>query len=217
MKAKIQILTITIVCALLVLAPVYVAKAQDSSSTLVSIVPSQNSVRVGQTLTVNVTISNVQNLFGLDVTVDWNNSALQILSVNDLLGVESHSGGVLHSTPDDPIQIAVNETSQTIGEHHIAATSQGAAAPFDGSGTIARLTFNVTATGHSSIRVVSELADYPTPGETTSELIPHTDVNASVDAAQIPEFPQIALLAALAVVASITLVFVKKMLKKKVV
>jgi hypothetical protein len=215
MKATIQILKLTVICALLVLAPAYLAKAQDSSGTVVSVVPSQNAVQVEQILTVNVTASNVQNLFGLDVTVHWNNSALQIISINDLLGVETYPGGVLHETGLYPIKIAVSETSQEIGQHHIVATSQGDAASFYGSGTIATLTFNVTATGHSEITVVSELADHPTPDEATSELIPHNNINASVDAAQIPEFPQISFLAVLAVAATITLVFGKKALKKK--
>jgi hypothetical protein len=213
LKAKNQILALTVICALIVLVPINLAKSQ-TSGTIVSVVPTQNSVRVGQTLTVNVTVSNVQNLFGLDVTVNWNTSALQILSVSDRLGVESYNGGVLHITPDYPINVAVNDTSQEKGEHHLAATSQGSATPFDGLGTITSLTFNVTSSGQSTINVVSELADHPTPDETTSELIPHTDVNCTVNAAQIPEFPQMVFLMTCALIAMATLLLVKKTFKK---
>jgi hypothetical protein len=83
LKQNLRFLIIAIVSALLVIVPIQVAKAQGSSNTIVSIVPAQINVKIGETLTVNITISNVQNLFGLDVTVSWNSSALQILNINE--------------------------------------------------------------------------------------------------------------------------------------
>jgi hypothetical protein len=182
LKAKWHILKLAAVCSLLVFTFILNANAQVSSGTVVSVVPAQNVVKVGDTLKVNVTISNVQNLYGIDVTFNWNSSTLQILSVDDRLGVESYTDGVLHETPSYKIQIAVNDTSQATGEHHIVATSQGEAAAFNGSGTITALTFNVTGTGQSSLSVFSELADHPAVGETNSELIGHSDVGGTVDA-----------------------------------
>jgi hypothetical protein len=210
-----RFLIIAIVSALLVIVPIQAAKAQGSSSTIVSIVPAQNNVKIDETLTVNITISNVQNLYGLDVTVSWNNSALQILNINDRLGVEAYTGGVLHKTSSNPIEIAVNSTSQEAGEYQIVATSQGDAAPFSGTGTIATLTFNVTSTGQSTINVVSDLADHPEVGETNSEPIAHNDVGATVNGAPIPEFPQAAVFGLLLVCVTVALLTSKKMLKKK--
>jgi hypothetical protein len=40
----------------------------------------------------------VQNLAGIDLTLEWNDSVLKVLSENLNLGVESHSDGVLHGT-----------------------------------------------------------------------------------------------------------------------
>jgi hypothetical protein len=205
-------LSMTVVCLLFVMAPIQAALAQ---STTVSLVLTQNAVTVGETLTVNVTISNVQNLYGIDVTVNWNSSALQILKVTDWLGVESYAGGVLHETPSYPVEIAVNNTSQETGTYQIVATSQGAADPFNGSGTVATLMFNVTGAGQSTINVLSELADHPAIGETNSEPIVHSDFGASVNAAPIPEFPQIAAVGLVLAIATVALLFSKKLLKKK--
>jgi hypothetical protein len=209
---KTRFLSLTVVCFLFAMAPIQAALAQ---STAVSVVPAQNAVNVGDTLTVNVTISSVQNLYGIDVTVNWNSSVLQILKVTDWLGVESYARGVLHETPSYPVEIAVNDTSQETGTYQIVATSQGAAGPFSGSGTIATLTFNVTGTGQSTIDLVSELADHPAIGETNSEPIAHSDFGASVNAATIPEFPQIAAIGLALVISIVALLFSKKLLKKK--
>jgi hypothetical protein len=209
---KTRFLSLTVICFLFAMAPIQVALAQSAA---VSVVPAQNAVNVGETLTVNITISNVQNLYGIDVTVNWNSSALQILKVTDWLGVESYAGGVLHETPSYPVEIAVNDTSREAGAYQIVATSQGAADPFSGSGTIATLTFNVTGTGQSTINLVSELADHPAIGETNSEPIAHSDFGASVNAASIPEFPQIVGLGLLLVIGAVVLLCSKKLFEKK--
>jgi hypothetical protein len=57
------------------------------------------------------------------------------------------------------------------------------------------LTFTVISQGQTQLDLTSELADHPLPGEATSELIAHADVGGMVDAAPIPEFPEIARLA----------------------
>lgn len=214
MKAKLRILVLTVVCALLVIYSSQAALAQVSSGTVVSVIPAQSNVRVGETLTVNITIGNVENLYGLDVTFNWNNSALHLQSATSNLGVESHSNGVLHEAAGSPIIVAEDNASQETSEYHLVATSQGTADSFNGSGTIATLTFNVTSLGHSALSLTSELADHPLPGETTSEFIAHNDVGGSVDAAAIPEFPQVALLMGLAVFVTAVLLFSKKSFKK---
>jgi hypothetical protein len=212
LKRKMNVLLLTAVCFLLALALI---QAADAQGTAVSIVPSQNTVQEGETLTVNVTISNVQNLYGIDLTVSWNSSALKILNVNDRLGAESYPDGVLHETSSYPIEIAVNETSQEAGTYQIVATSQGTVAPFSGSGIIVSLTFNITSPGQSTISVVSELADHPEVGESNSEPIPHSDFGASVNAAPIPEFPQIVALGLLLVIGTVVLLSSKSLVKKK--
>ncbi len=163
----------------------------------------------------NVTLSNVENLYGIDVIVRWNSTALQVLSATSVLGVESHPTGVLHETVDYPIITVEDNATQEIGEYHLVATSQGSADSFNGSGTIATLTFNITNAGRSDITVQSELADHPLVGETTSELIAHNDLGGSVDAVPIPEFTEIAVLSFLVVIVSAVLLYSKKLSAKR--
>jgi hypothetical protein len=217
MNAKWGGLLLVAACTLMVVLPIQAAVGQTPTGTIV--VP-ESTINSGNTLVVNVTIKNVQNLWGLDATITWDIHTMQLVKVSDWLGAETYPGGVLHETPSYPIAVAANETSQESGSHHIAAISQGDAAPFYGSGTIATLTFTVTAT-QSTINVTSELADYPEPGETTSEPIPHTDLGLFVETmpttsptinpsttpqptpTPTPEFPQAALVVSVLAAATI--------------
>jgi len=220
-KAKNRVFTVAFVFALFMLATVSLAKSQ-SSSTDVSVVPAQSSVQFGKTLTVSIKITDVQNLYAIDVTLDYNSSVLQLASSNTDLGTNSIPGGILYGSPvvqdTNSIEsgcVYYNTTLSTANEYHLFATSVAPADSFNGSGTIATLTFNVVGTGHTSLVLNSTIADRPEPGETTSEAITHTDVSGSVDVAQIPEFPEIAMLSVLVVVATVTLVMAKKSLKKR--
>jgi hypothetical protein len=226
-KSKTRFFAIAVVCFLLMLAPIYFAKSQASSNTVVSISPPQTSVQVGKTFVINITLSDVENLYGLDLTLDYNNSVVHLVSAkpdgSDLasaagfLGTASIPGGVLYGSPLINDANAINSgclyyntSLSTVNEYHLFATSVNPASSFNGSGTIASLTFSVLASGHSDLSLNSTLADHPDPGETTSEAIPHTDVSASVDVGQVPEFPFIAALAVLAAVVTSTLFFAKK-------
>jgi len=196
---------------LLVLFPIQAVAVQAASGTTVSAVPSSSTPILGETLTVNITISNVQNLYAIDVTLRWNASVLQVLNVNSRLGVESHPDGVLHEQlPNSPIEILEDTLSPETGEYHIAATSVNPSSSFSGSGNVAILTFNVTALGHSGLELESELADRPASGG-NANFIEHTIDNGSVNV--IPEFPSIIAVALLLILATTVVVFSKKRLK----
>jgi hypothetical protein len=202
-----QIVTFTVILAFLVLIPIQTVRSQGSSSTAVSIVPEINTAIAGETLTVNITINNVQNLYGIDVTLNWNNSILQIVRNESRIGVETNLGGVLHN----PLSIVEDSAFQETGEYRLVATSQNPADSFNGSGTIASLTFNATRTGHSDLVLKSDLADHPPPEE-VSNPISHTDVGGSVDAV-IPEFPATTIIGLLLVLVTIVLMLAKKKCK----
>jgi len=230
-KSKTRFFALAVFCFLLMLAPIYFAKSQGSSNTLVSVTPTQTSVQVGKTFVINITVSDVENLYGLDLTLDYNTSVVKLVSAkpdgSDLasaagfLGTASIPGGVLYGSPltnnanaIDSGCLYYNTSLSTVNEYHLFATSVNPASSFNGSGTIATLTFSVLASGHSDFSLNSTLADHPDPGETTSEAISHTDVSGSVDVAQVPEFPFITALAVLAAVVTLTLFFAKKKLAK---
>ena len=219
-KAKAsQCIVLTLLFSLVLLYPIHIVFSQTSSTT-VAVKPSESSPRLGETISINVTIANVQNLYALDVTLQWNSSALTVVNVDLRLGVESHSDGVLHGSRlnyDDstlvPGDILVEESnaSQEMGEYHLVATCIGSATnSFSGSGNIAILTFNVTSIGHSELGLTTELADYNPSG---SSFIDHTDLNGSVNAV-IPEFPSAAALMLLFIVTTLVVAFSKKILKK---
>ena len=197
-----KVILLLAVCALLILYP---AQAVSAQNTVVKVEPSTTTPIVGETLTVNITISSVKNLFAVDVTLYWNTSALKVLSHTPLLGVESHPNGVLHES----IDIANETASQQTGTYELVATSTGSQTPsFSGNGTIATLTFNVTSLGRSTLELETELADKPAPGE-PANFIDHTDVSSSIDVS-IPEFPTLPALAAILVFATGALVYAKK-------
>jgi hypothetical protein len=160
---------------------------------------------------VNITISNVQDLYGVDVTLLWNSAALSVQNVDVRLGVESHPDGVLHETPSAEIFIQENTIDQANGEYDLIATSVAPASSFSGSGNIVIITFNVTDVGQSNLVLISELGDYNPSG---SNLIDHTDVDGSV-VSVIPEFPSAIAIGALLILVTAATVFYKRIGKPR--
>lgn len=223
-KSTSKIIMAILVCTLVSFSLIYSVSAQ---STVVKAEASTSQPHVGDTLTVNVKISDVQNLFGVDVTLSWNTSVLNLVSATSQLGIESHSGGVLHETSNYPIEVVDNTASQSTGEYHLLATSTGSASAFSGSGTIATVTFNVTSPGTTGLALTSELSDHPASGG-TANLIDHTDTADSVTAVVsgpsntprsspiIPEFSSIALITILITIVAATIATIStKLLKNR--
>jgi hypothetical protein len=199
-----------LITTLLTLSLIQTAFPQSSSNTKVAVNPEATNAILGETITINITLSNVQNLYGLDVTLLWNPSALTVQNINIRLGVESNSDGVLHEAPSADIFVQENTADQENGEYHLVATSVAPAPSFSGCGNIASITFNVTDIGHSELILTTELADYNPSG---SNLIDHTDVNGAVDSV-IPEFPSAIAISLILILVTTTAVFSKRLLGK---
>jgi hypothetical protein len=225
-----------LVCVLFVLYPIVAVSAQ--SGTVVSAAATSTQPHVGDTLTVTITISNVQNLYGVDMQLNWNSSVLQLISNSNasFLGVESNSGGVLHTTSTEPIYYAEADASQATGEYDLVATSVAPSPAFSGSGTIATIKFNVISTGSAGLALQTDLSNYNPAG---ASLITHTDTADSVTAiaagasstptssptnsptsspsstpTPTPEFPLVATLSIILVLASVAIVLsVRKIIK----
>jgi len=125
----------------------------------VEVEPYASIAQVGETFTVNITLSDVESLYGVELTLRWNASILRVVSVDVRLGVESYLDGVLH----EPVFIAKNGTIQEEGKYLLAGTSHSEAPPFSGDGNILRITFNVTNEGSCRLDVEAKLADWPPP------------------------------------------------------
>ena len=175
----------------LVLLSIYLvqsASSQVDSNTVVRAQPSTSTPHVGETFTVSVIIENVQNLYGIDVALSWNDSVLQVQSVDLRLGVESHSDGVLHGNRlnydvDTVVSgdIYVSEEN-VLGSYSLTALTIGSSA-FSGSGTIVNITFKAANIGRSTLVLETELAAYPQPEE-PSEFIEHADVSGSIESTE---------------------------------
>jgi hypothetical protein len=194
-------------CALLAIFPIGAVLAQ---TTTVKVQPSNSAPSVGTTFTVDITISNAKNLYGVDVQLSWNKDILRITDESSQLGVESHPGGVLHQN----IYVALDSMSQQTGTYQLVATSEGSAAAFTGNGKIVTLTFSVLNAGHSELTLETELADKPVPPD-PANLITHTDLSSSVNPV-VPEFSTVFALVVFLILATGALVFSKKRIKKNV-
>lgn len=202
-------LNLKITCLILTTALLAVCLAGAAqASTTVKASASASQPKIGDTLTVTITVSDVQNLFGVDVQLNWNPNVLSLLEAKSMLGVESHPGGVLHESATDALLIVDDSTSKETGVYSLAATSTGAASAFTGSGTIAVLTFNVTSAGQTGLALQSKLADKPAADE-TSEFIQHTTSTDDVTTV-VPEFSSITIISVLVIAVTAAALLVTK-------
>jgi len=155
-----QMVVLVLILVCLVFCPIQ--KVSSQISTTVRVMPSTVSALLGESFTVTISLSNVQNLYGLEVILNWNPAVLRATTIDIRLGVESFPDGVLHeSSYSPPIFIAENNLTQTEGEYRLVATSMAPAPSFNGSGNIVRITFDSTNLGDSALDLDSQLFDYP--------------------------------------------------------
>jgi hypothetical protein len=127
----------------------------------VEVEPYVSIAQVGQSFTINITLTNVENLYGVDVKLYWNASILKVVNTDVRLGVENHSDGILHQ----PIFIAENETIQGEGEYWLAGVSENHTSSFNGSGNIVRITFNVISAGSCTLDLAAQLSSWVPPAD----------------------------------------------------
>ena len=159
----------------------YIASAQASAA--VRIEPSTVFAHLGEFFTVTISLSSVQNLYGIEVILKWNPAILRATNVDVRLGIETFSDGVLHeSLQDPPIFIAKNNLTQNMAEYMLVATSMAPAPSFNGGGNIFRITFEPIGLGDSELSLESQLFDYPPVGREPRISLPieHTAVDSIV-------------------------------------
>lgn len=184
------IIFLILVLILLIPFPIKVLSVHAAPETVVKVDPTMSFANVSEVFTINIVILDVQNLYGVEVTLYWNASIVEVANVDLRLGVESHPDGILH----EPIYVAENSTIREQGKYCLAATSVYPAPSFNGSGNIVRITFNATSYGNSQLNLESELYDYPPPDREPRISLPieHTTIDGSF--AVVPEYPVITIL-----------------------
>jgi hypothetical protein len=184
-----------------------------SPETVVEVVPYAISAGVGQSFTINVTVLDVQNLYGLEATINWSPSVLEPVKIDVRLG---YTDGVLYNSSSTTMP-TIAENSTMDGQYVIAATSTAPAPSYNGSGNIVRITFEVINSGSSSIGLESQLADYPPPNRDPPYSLPieHTTIGGSFTSV-VPEIPSSAIFLVFMILTASALVVSKKMIKRRV-
>jgi len=114
--------------------------AYAASSTTVSVSPSTVTASVGQNFTINVTISDVYDLYGWQFRLNWTAGLIDIVNVTE--GSFLKLGGGTYFYWD------VNATA---GRMVADCTLLGNVPGVSGSGTLATITFNVKGVGESPL------------------------------------------------------------------
>jgi hypothetical protein len=124
---------VTLFIALLILSSIQVQTSVQSSSTQLYVDPPKVEYwtpALNQVFTINVTIANVTNLQGFDLTLYWNTTLL------DLIEIE------VRTFLNPPVNIMLNETREDLGRYKLIEGSTGASK--DGSGPLVSLSFKIT-------------------------------------------------------------------------
>ena len=169
--------------------------------TVVIVEPNSSSAIVGETFSVNVTVVDVQNLYGLEAILSWNSSVLTLVNTEVQLG---QNGGVLNA----PVYIADNSTQGS--RYTVSATSTSPAPSFNGTGNIVRMNFSVVGTGACKLDLQTQLYDYPPPDRDPRLSLPiaHIDVDGFLQSV-IPEFPSYIVFVATAMLTLLSVVLSK--------
>jgi hypothetical protein len=186
---------------------------RGSPGTVVQVVPEVSSAGVGQSFTINITVLDVQNLYGVEATVNWSSSVLKPVSIDVRLGYTD--GALCNSSSTSLPSIAENSTVD--GQYVVAATSTAPAPPFNGTGNIVRITFEVISSGSSTIGLESLLADYPPPDRDPPYSMPiqHTTIGGSFTTL-VPEIPSSAVFLVFAILTALMLPLSKRIARRPV-
>jgi hypothetical protein len=187
---------------------------QGSFETAVKAVPYASTAGVGQSFIINITVLNVQDLYGVEATVKWNSSVLGLTNVDIRLGHTDVDGVLYNTSSTSPPFVAENSTQD--GQYAIAAASIASAPSFNGSGNIVRITFNVINPGYSNIDLESQLYDYAPPDREPRVSLPiqHTTIGGQFNTA-VAEIPNSAILLVFMVLTVSALMLSKKMTRKR--
>lgn len=146
---------IIVACMLAILAVVVIGYVilSSPSPTLLYVDPQTVHGTTGQSVTINISISNVANLYGWDVNLGWNSSLLDSVSVVE--GPFLKSGGTTFFS-----YYFLNTTEEHL---HVDCTLRGDIRGVNGTGTLMMVQFHVITNGACDLNL------YDTPLLTSKE------------------------------------------------
>jgi len=123
----------------------YASAAEQTAS--LSVAPAAASILVSDTLTVDVVVSDVVDLYGAELTLAFDPAIIRVVDENaGTSGVQIAPG----SCPEANF-VAQNSADNETGTIHYAVTSLAPAAPCSGTGLVASITFEGLAPGTTAI------------------------------------------------------------------
>jgi len=109
-------------------------------------------VAISETFTISVVVSDVENLYGLDIKLKWDPTIIEYVSHVVMAPVESYEEGILH----DPVLLVKDEVDPATGTYWVACASMSPAEPFDGNGDFFTMTFRlVSPLNEAPVKLVS--------------------------------------------------------------
>ena len=167
-----------IMCAVIFasILPAYKALAQEQEPSISLAPASYTATQLNETFTLNITISNVQNLWGWEANVTWDLQYLNLLS--------KHEGNFMKNQVDSTFYQAV-KVEDNVLQFNDAASSSGSEEEqsASGSGVLATMQFQVIAQTLSTsvlLSVISLLG--PNPNNATTGT-PHPVITPASDSA----------------------------------
>jgi hypothetical protein len=115
-----------------------------AGSTIIALSPQSIAASVGQSFSVNVTVTNVTDpygLYGWEFRLNWTASILSVSNIAEGSFLKSGGGTTFFS----------NSFNNVVGHMIVDCTLEGSANGVRGSGVLATLTFYVIGTGQSAL------------------------------------------------------------------
>jgi LysM repeat protein len=136
---------------LLVLLPASTALAQ---ATIILVNPPSQSVELNQTVSVEVKVDTVTNLYGVDIRLTFDATKLEAQDAdgNAANGVQIAPGSFLNAAQGF---LAQNSADNTTGQVQYVFALMAPATAVSGSGVLARITFRAKATGNAMVTLNS--------------------------------------------------------------
>ena len=137
-------------CLLLIACCLLLVGAGNAQGTQVLIVPASSVVAPGDTITVEIQVRDVVDLYGVDIRLTFDAAKLEVQDAdgNPANGVQIAPGNFL-----DPAQgfLAQNTVDNTIGQVRYVLVLMTPAPAVSGSGALARITFRALSPGSSEL------------------------------------------------------------------
>jgi hypothetical protein len=152
MNEKSWMISCLILAAMLMTAITRIPVSCTNGTPLIEIKPDVEELGpgnlIGQIFTVNVTLYNITDFYGVDLQMKWTTEYIGCVNHTKKIPVETYPDGVLHS-PTVPVINTVDETASMSGSapgttYWLAEAAMLPAAPFEGNGTVVTFAFNIT-------------------------------------------------------------------------